>query len=61
MVDDPCLQAARLKLADTTRQVLANGLGLLGVWLAMFCDWIVRAVCFLWRYWRGSWKKIHVI
>lgn len=37
------------------------GLGLLGVWLAMFCDWIVRAVCFLWRYWCGSWKKIHVI
>ena len=31
MVDDPCLQAARLKLADTTRQVMANGLGLLGV------------------------------
>ena len=31
MVDDPSLQAARLKLADTTRQVLANGLGLLGV------------------------------
>ena len=31
MVDDPCLQAARLKLADPTRQVLANGLGLLGV------------------------------
>ena len=37
------------------------GLGMLGVWLAMFCDWIVRAVCFLWRYWRGSWKKIRVI
>lgn len=37
------------------------GLGLLGVWLAVFCDWIVRAVCFLWRYWRGSWKKIRVI
>ena len=31
MVDDPCLQAARLKLADTTRAVLANGLNLLGV------------------------------
>ncbi|WP_251316164.1 arginine--tRNA ligase [Flintibacter muris] len=31
MVDDPCLQAARLKLADTVRAVLANGLGLLGV------------------------------
>ena len=37
------------------------GLGMLGVWLAMFCDWIVRAVCFLWRYWRGSSKKIPVI
>ena len=37
------------------------GLGMLGVWLAMFCDWIVRAVCFLWRYWCGSWKKIRVI
>ena len=31
MVDDPCLQAARLKLADATRSVLANGLDLLGV------------------------------
>ncbi len=31
MVDDPRLQAARLKLADTTRSVLANGLNLLGV------------------------------
>ena len=31
MVDDPCVQAARLKLADSVRLVLANGLGLLGV------------------------------
>ncbi len=31
MVDDPCLQAARLKLADATRAVLANGLNILGV------------------------------
>ncbi len=31
MVDDPCLQAARLKLADAARAVLANGLNLLGV------------------------------
>lgn len=30
-VDDPALQAARLRLADATRQVLANGLALLGV------------------------------
>ncbi len=31
MVDDPCLQAARLKLAEATRAVLANGLNILGV------------------------------
>ena len=31
MVDDPCIQAARLKLADTVRRVLANGRGLRGV------------------------------
>ena len=31
MVDDPRIQAARLKLADSVRLVLANGLGLLGV------------------------------
>ena len=37
------------------------GLGLLGVWLAMFADWVVRAVLFLWRYRRGKWKQIQVI
>ena len=31
MVDDPCIQAARLKLADAARSVLKNGLLLLGV------------------------------
>ena len=31
MVDDPCLQAARLKLAAAARAVLANGLNRLGV------------------------------
>jgi arginyl-tRNA synthetase len=31
LVDDQQLKAARLRLADATRQVLANGLGLLGV------------------------------
>jgi len=30
-VDDPALKCARLRLADATRQVLANGLALLGV------------------------------
>ena len=31
LVDDPALKQARLRLADATRQVLANGLELLGV------------------------------
>ena len=31
MVDDPALQAARLKLADSVRGVLENGLNLIGV------------------------------
>lgn len=31
LVDDPALKLARLRLAATTRQVLANGLALLGV------------------------------
>ena len=37
------------------------GLGLLGVWLAMIADWVVRAVFFLVRYLRGKWKRIKVI
>lgn len=31
MLDDIELKRARLRLADATRQVIANGLGLLGV------------------------------
>ena len=37
------------------------GLCLLGVWLAMIADWVVRAVFFLVRYLRGKWKRIKVI
>lgn len=37
------------------------GLGLQGVWLAMFCDWVVRAACFVVRFWQGKWKRIQVI
>ena len=36
-------------------------LGLLGVWLAMFADWIVRAVFFLVRFLGGRWKNHQVI
>ena len=31
------------------------GMGVMGVWLAMFCDWIVRAIIFGTRFIRGTW------
>jgi Na+-driven multidrug efflux pump len=33
------------------------GLGIWGVWLAMLCDWIVRATSYLIRYFSGAWLK----
>lgn len=36
-------------------------LGLLGVWLAMFADWVVRASSFLIRFLQGGWKNHSVI
>lgn len=36
-------------------------LGLLGVWFAMFADWIVRALIFSIRFHRGRWKTIRLI
>ncbi len=32
------------------------GMGVLGVWVAMVIDWIVRAICFIIRYFSGKWK-----
>ena len=37
------------------------GLGLLGVWLAMFADWVLRAALFLVRFLRGKWRGHQVI
>ncbi|WP_228725150.1 MATE family efflux transporter [Caproicibacter fermentans] len=37
------------------------GLGLLGTWLAMFIDWIVRSIVFLIRFAKGKWKRLKVI
>ena len=37
------------------------GMGLLGVWMAMFADWVVRAVCFLARFLGGRWKEHQVV
>lgn len=36
-------------------------LGLLGVWIAMFADWICRDVFFLARFLRGKWKTMALI
>jgi putative MATE family efflux protein len=32
------------------------GLGVTGVWLAMFADWIFRGISFTWRFYSGKWK-----
>lgn len=37
------------------------GMHLLGVWIAMFIDWIVRDAAFVIRFLQGKWKKIQVI
>ncbi|MBR5868134.1 MAG: MATE family efflux transporter, partial [Clostridia bacterium] len=31
-------------------------LGVLGVWLAMFSDWLLRSALFLWRFLSGKWR-----
>jgi putative MATE family efflux protein len=36
-------------------------MGLSGVWLAMYVDWVVRAAAFIIRFAQGKWKNIHVI
>lgn len=37
------------------------GLGLLGVWIAMFIDWFVRCIFFIWRYLSGKWMNRQLI
>lgn len=36
-------------------------MGVIGIALAMVCDWVVRAVIFLWRQKSGKWKTFQVI
>ena len=36
---------------------IVYGMGLIGIWLAMQIDWIVRIVCFLIRFHSGAWEK----
>lgn len=37
------------------------GMGAIGVWIAMVMDWIFRAVLFVGRYIKGSWKQGYMI
>ncbi|MHB1153240.1 MAG: MATE family efflux transporter [Eubacteriales bacterium] len=36
-------------------------MGILGVWVAMILDWIVRSICFIWRFRSNRWTRIKVI
>ncbi len=40
---------------------LPLGLGALGVWLAMICDWVVRVFFFVGRFARGKWKRQRLV
>lgn len=51
--------AGRLALSYLLGVVL--GLGVIGLALAMACDWSVRAAIFIWRQKSGIWKKFQVI
>jgi len=36
-------------------------MGMFGTWVAMFIDWIVKAIIFVWPYMSGRWTKFHAI
>ena len=37
------------------------GMGVFGVWVAMVIDWVFRTICFVIRYFRGTWKKKAIV
>lgn len=37
------------------------GMGVIGIAVAMVCDWCIRAVIFIWRQRSGKWKNYQVI
>lgn len=49
------------RLAFSYLFVLVFGMGLMGVWYAMYCDWFVRSVFFVWRFFSGRWQRYKVI
>lgn len=37
------------------------GWGVFGVWVAMVIDWVFRAICFVFRYFKGNWRKNAIV
>ncbi len=54
-----CMWICRIGLSYLLAYVF--DLRLLGVWFAMFIDWIARSVCFVLRYRSGKWLEHRVI
>ena len=40
---------------------ISFNMGMFGTWVAMFIDWIVKAVIFVYRYFNGRWTAYHTI
>lgn len=36
-------------------------MGVIGIAVAMVCDWVIRRVIFIWRQKSGKWKEFQVI
>ncbi len=41
--------------------ILGFGMGLQGVFYAMYCDWALRIICFVARYCSGKWKQKNLL
>ena len=39
----------------------ALGLGVMGVWIGMYVDWVFRSLFFILRYQRGRWLEKRVV
>ena len=37
------------------------GLGIFGVWISMYADWVVRGIFFMWRIVNGKWQGKAVV
>jgi Na+-driven multidrug efflux pump len=49
-----------VRLSATYLLVVVGGLGLLGAWLAMVADWLVRGGYVWYRFRTGRWKRLQV-